>query len=460
MKLLDTICALSTPVGTGGISVIRVSGPAAFDITDKIFKSKGEKTVSDMKSHTVSLGNISDSQGYQIDEVLVTKFISPHSFTGENVIEISCHGGIAVVKLILKELIKNGARQADRGEFTKRAFLNGKVDLSQAEAIIDIINAEDEYNVYSGENQLKGTLSEKINNIRNDIINVISSIIAVIDYPEEDIDELEIKEIIEKLKISRDEINKLVNTYNTGKIIKEGAKIVICGKPNVGKSSLLNSLLKENRAIVTDIAGTTRDVIEETLNIDGLKARIIDTAGIRESDDVVETIGINKAVDSIESADLILFLIDTSRPLTEEDFSLSERIKDKKVIVLFNKSDLVSDCDITKIKIMLPHAEYLTISAKNNYGTDELAQRIKNLILDGNINIKEELYITNERHYEKLLLSNGYLKSVIKDLEGGIFPDIVTIELENAISALGEITGLTVSEEIVHNIFSRFCLGK
>ena len=460
MKLYDTICALSTPVGTGGISVIRVSGENAFNITSKIFKSKFDKDILTLKSHSAILGNIIDNNGFSIDEVVVTKFEGPNSFTGENVIEISCHGGMAVVKLIIKELISAGARIAENGEFTKRAFLNGKVDLSQAEAIIDIINANDEYNVYSGENHLKGILSDKINTIRNKLIDVVSSVIAVIDYPEEDIDEMKINDIISNLEDSLNDINNLKKTYNTGKIIKEGAKIVICGKPNVGKSSLLNSLLKENRAIVTDIAGTTRDTLEETLSIDGLKTRIIDTAGIRESDDVVESIGINKAVENINDADLILFLIDTSVPLSLEDISLSEKLIDKKVFVLLNKTDLDSNCDISKIKETLPLAEFISISAKNETGINNLTDKIKESILNGEVNIKEDIYITNERHFEKLVNSSEYLIKVINDLKTGIYPDIVTIDIENAISSLGEITGLTVSEEIIGNIFSKFCLGK
>ena len=271
---------------------------------------------------------------------------------------------------------------------------------------------------------------------------------------------MKINDIISNLEDSLNDINNLKKTYNTGKIIKEGAKIVICGKPNVGKSSLLNSLLKENRAIVTDIAGTTRDTLEETLSIDGLKTRIIDTAGIRESDDVVESIGINKAVENINDADLILFLIDTSVPLSLEDISLSEKLIDKKVFVLLNKTDLDSNCDISKIKETLPLAEFISISAKNETGINNLTDKIKESILNGEVNIKEDIYITNERHFEKLVNSSEYLIKVINDLKTGIYPDIVTIDIENAISSLGEITGLTVSEEIIGNIFSKFCLGK
>ncbi len=460
MKFFDTICSISTPVGTGGIAVIRISGEEAFEICEKIFNSEFNKKISNMQGYTIALGNISDSEGHIIDQVLLSKFIKPNSFTGENVIEISCHGGLAVARMILKELIKSGARLAENGEFTKRAFLNGKIDLSQAEAIIDIINASDEYNVYSGENQLQGKLSQKINNIRQKLIDATANIIAVIDYPEEDIDELATNDIINLLKDAGNNIDELIKTYNTGKIIKEGAKIVIAGKPNVGKSSLLNALLKDNRAIVTDIAGTTRDTLEEAINIDGLKANIIDTAGIHKSSDIVESLGIEKAYEKIQDADLVLFIIDSSSNISQEDIEIANTVKNKNVFVILNKTDIPSDIDIADIKNIIEKARYISVSAKELTGINELTQQIKNTILNGDINIREDVYITNERHYEKLINSLSYIKKGIADLENGIFPDIVSIEIENAISALGEITGLTVSEEIISNIFSRFCLGK
>lgn len=460
MKLFDTICSISTPMGTGGIAVIRVSGENSFEICEKIFKSEFNKKISQMSGYTIALGNISDCDGNIIDQVLLSKFIKPNSFTGENVIEISCHGGIAVARMILKELIKSGARLAENGEFSKRAFLNGKIDLSQAEAIIDIINASDEYNVYSGENQLQGKLSQKINSIREKLIEATANIIAVIDYPEEDIDELATHDIINLLNESIEKINDLINTYNTGKIIKEGAKIVIAGKPNVGKSSLLNALLNENRAIVTDIAGTTRDTLEETINIDGLKACITDTAGIHHSDDIVESIGIEKAIEKINEADLILFIIDSSTDISEEDLRIAETIKDKSSFVILNKTDISSEIDTSEIEKIMKKAQFIPISAKELTGINELAQQIKNVILNGEINIKETIYITNERHYEKLVTSLSFIEKAVTDLKCGVFPDIVSIEIENAISSLGEITGLTVSEEIINNIFSRFCLGK
>lgn len=460
MKLYDTICALSTPVGTGGISVIRISGEDAFSVVKKIYIPKFGKNFEDQKSYTVTLGNIIDESGFMIDEVLVTKFQAPNSFTGENVVEISCHGGMAVVKMILNELYKNGARSATGGEFSKRAFLNGKIDLSQAEAIIDIINANDEYNAYSGENQLNGILSSKINEIREILVDTVSNIVAVIDYPDEEIDDLQIEEVINNCKKALNLIEDLKSSYKTGKVIKEGAKIAICGKPNVGKSSLLNALLKEERAIVTDIAGTTRDVIEEEINIDGLKAVITDTAGLRDSDDTVEKIGINRAKKAINDADLILFVIDGSNKENNEDIEIATSIKDKNVFVIINKTDLDIKYNTDTIKNILPHSSFIYTSAKSSGGIDELSQSVKNSILDGEINIKDNIYITNERHMEELISASNHLAEVINALNGGVYPDIVTIDIENAISALGNITGQTVSEEIISNIFKKFCVGK
>lgn len=460
MKNFDTIAAVSTPQGVGGIAVIRVSGDSAFEITDKVFYTKSGKKLTETETHKIVYGFIKDEDGCNIDEVLVSKMDAPHTFTGENVTEISCHGGVSVVKLVLKELLKAGARLAANGEFTKRAFLNGKIDLAQAEAVIDIINADSELNVYNGENQLYGALTDKLTAIRNSLIDITSDIIAVIDYPEEDITVENISETIEKLKKASDDIQLLMKSYHTGKILKEGAKIVIAGKPNVGKSSLLNALLKENRAIVTEIEGTTRDVLEESLEIDGLKVRIMDTAGVRTSADEVEKIGIDKAIENIESADLVLFVLDKSRELSDEDIELMERIKDKNAFVVLNKSDLEIKLSLTDIRKHLPGKRIFEISSKTFDGINEMTEAIKEKILDGDVNIKENVYISNERHFEMLHRASSHIKQAVSDLEGGIFPDIVSIEIENAISSLGEITGQTVSDEIIHNIFAKFCLGK
>ncbi|MBQ4110150.1 MAG: tRNA uridine-5-carboxymethylaminomethyl(34) synthesis GTPase MnmE [Clostridia bacterium] len=460
MKNFDTIAAVSTPQGVGGIAVIRVSGDRAFEITDKVFCTKSGKKLTETETHKIVYGFIKDEDGCNIDEVLVSKMDAPHTFTGENVTEISCHGGVSVVKLVLKELLKAGARLAANGEFTKRAFLNGKIDLAQAEAVIDIINADSELNVYNGENQLYGALTDKLMAIRNSLIDITSDIIAVIDYPEEDITVENISETIEKLKKANDDIQLLMKSYHTGKILKEGAKIVIAGKPNVGKSSLLNALLKENRAIVTEIEGTTRDVLEESLEIDGLKVRIMDTAGVRTSADEVEKIGIDKAIENIESADLVLFVLDKSRELSDEDIELMERIKDKNAFVVLNKSDLEIKLSLTDIRKHLPGKRIFEISSKTFDGINEMTEAIKDKILDGDVNIKENVYISNERHFEMLHHASEHIKQAVIDLENGIYPDIVSIEIENAISSLGEITGQTVSDEIIHNIFAKFCLGK
>ena len=460
MNNFDTIAAVSTPQGVGGIAVIRVSGDEAFQITDRIFYTKSGKKLIETETHKIVYGFIKDEDGCTIDEVLVSKMNAPHTFTGENVCEISCHGGVSVVKLVLKELLKAGARLALNGEFTKRAFLNGKIDLAQAEAVIDIINADSELNVYNGENQLYGALTDKLTAIRNSLVDITSDIIAVIDYPEEDITVENISETIEKLKKAHEDIKLLLKSYHTGKILKDGAKIVIAGKPNVGKSSLLNALLKENRAIVTEIEGTTRDVLEESLEIDGLKVRIMDTAGVRTSADEVEKIGIDKAIENIESADLVLFVLDKSRELSEEDIELMERIKDKNAFVILNKSDLEIKLSLTEIRKYLPGKRIFEISSKTFDGINEMTEAIKEKILDGDVNIKENVYISNERHFEMLHRASSHIKQAVSDLEGGIFPDIVSIEIENAISSLGEITGQTVSDEIIHNIFAKFCLGK
>ncbi len=456
MNHFDTIAAIATPPGTGGIAVIRVSGKDAFAIVQRCFQKK----LSEVESHRIVFGHIADDEGAKIDEVLVSVFRAPHSFTGENTAEISCHGGYAVTHMVLNRILQCGARLAQGGEFTKRAFLNGKMDLSQAEAVIDIINAESALSVYAGENQLFGCLKNKVEEIRGQVLDVISSILAVIDYPDEDISEMKQEDILHSLREAKEKTEQLTRTYQTGKILRQGAKIVIAGKPNVGKSSLLNAMLKENRAIVTDIPGTTRDILEETLDIGGLKVQILDTAGIRESGDRVEAIGIERAVEHIRSADLVLFLADRSRPLSAEDFRLMKEIKDKKAFLLLNKKDVEARMDAAELKSYLPDKPVYAISAKNFEGINELTDDIRKAILEGEIPKKDALYLTNQRHYEALSGCAVHLEAAISDLEKGIYPDIVTIELENAVQSLGEVTGMTVSEEVIGNIFAKFCVGK
>ncbi len=460
MRLFDTIAAVSTPPGVGGVAVIRISGPESVGICDKIYKSCSGKIPSELKKRYVSFGNIENSKNELIDQVLLTVFEAPNSFTGEDVVEISCHGGKAVTEYILKELVSNGARIAARGEFTKRAFINGKLDLTQAEAIMDIISAEDELSLKSGENHLKGILKEETEKIREKILDVVSHVLAVIDYPDEDIDDLKSAEIISTISECETKIATLIKSYNTGKIIRDGANIVIAGKPNAGKSSLMNAFLGEDRAIVTNIAGTTRDVLEENVNINGLKVRLTDTAGIRKSDDLVEKIGIERAVECVKNADLVLYVADKTTGLTNEDFELISAIRGKKSIGIINKSDLSGEILSDELKNELCCEAVFEISAANGEGINELSDYIKNIILSGEVNVSDNLYITNKRHYEELLSAEGSLKKAISALENGLFADIITIDLENAITALGTITGSTVSEDVVANIFEKFCVGK
>ncbi len=460
MNVFDTIAALSTPQGVGGVAVIRVSGPEAVIVSDKIFKSQGGKIPSELKVRYASFGEIYDSENQVIDQVLLTVFKAPASFTGEDVVEISCHGGKAVTEMILKQLVLCGARIAGRGEFTKRAFLNGKLDLTQAEAIMDIISAEDEISLKSGENHLQGKLKNKTEEIRAKIIDVVSHVLAVIDYPDEDIDELKEKDIVKTLKECSGEIAALIKTYNTGKIIREGANIVIAGKPNAGKSSLMNAFLKEDRAIVTDIAGTTRDVLEESLNLGGLKVRLTDTAGIRKSDDPVEKIGIERAVSCVKNADLVLYVADNLTGINEYDEELISTIKGKKTIGIINKSDISGKVSVNELKEKLSCDKVFEISALNFQGIDTLLDYIKEIILNGDVNVSDSLYITNKRHYEELISAYGSLKKAEDALKEGLFADLVTIDLENAVYSLGSITGTTVSEEVVSNIFEKFCVGK
>lgn len=460
MNIFDTIAAVSTPPGVGGVAVIRVSGPEAVAVSDCVFKSVKGKLPSELPERFVSFGDLTGKDGSLIDQVLLTVFKAPRSFTGEDVVEISCHGGKAVTELILKELVLSGARIAGRGEFTKRAFLNGKLDLTQAEAIMDIISAEDEFSLKSGENHLQGRLKEKTEKIREKILDIISQVLAVIDYPDEEIGDMETSEITEILTSAQSEINGLINTYNTGKIIRDGANIVIAGKPNAGKSSLMNAFLKEERAIVTDIAGTTRDVLEENLNLGGLKVRVTDTAGIRESDDPVESIGIRRAVECVKKADLVLYVADKTTGIDEGDIELINAIRDKKTVGIINKSDLEGADIKEKLKELTGCIEVFEISAINGGGVDALSEYIKNAILCGEVDVSENLFITNKRHYEELLAAESSIKRAMESLNCGLFADIVTIDLENAVSALGNITGETVNEAVVSNIFEKFCVGK
>jgi len=456
----DTIAAISTPLGEGGIGIVRISGPDAVSIAEKIFKPKGKKDLSEVKSHTLTLGSVvCPNTGEVIDEVLLSVMLSPRSFTKEDVVEINCHGGIMPLKRTLEAVLNAGARLAQPGEFTKRAFLNGRIDLAQAEAVIDIIRAKTEEGLRVAVGNLEGSLSKEIRKYMNGITDILARIEANIDFPEEDpeafISRNELEEMIgEMVK----EIEGFLREAERGKIFREGLKAVIAGKPNVGKSSLLNALLKEKRAIVTEIPGTTRDIIEEMLNIGGIPVRIIDTAGIRKSKDKVERIGVRRSEKSIKEADLVLLVLDAVTGIEKEDEIIIEKVKDKECIVLINKIDITG-------KINIPFYEKATgkecigISAKKGIGLKEVEEKIKERVFKGKINTTRPL-ITRVRHEQALKKALESLGEGLKACRDELPLDIIAIDVREAWEALGEITGDKVDEEILNRIFEEFCIGK
>jgi tRNA modification GTPase len=459
MKITDTIAAISTSTGNSGIGIIRVSGDEAIEIVDKIFKSNKEgKRLINVKSHTVNYGNIVDGEKV-LDQVLVLVMKNPHSYTGEDTVEIDCHGGMLILKKVLDLVIKNGAKSAAPGEFTKRAFLKGRLDLSQAEAVMDLINSQNDFALNSSIEQLKGGVSEKIKEIRSDVIYHIAFIESALDDPEHislDGYDNEISEMINK-NISK--IKKMIDTFDNGRIMKEGIKTVILGKPNAGKSSLLNRMLGEERAIVTDIEGTTRDTLEENINLNGLSLKIIDTAGIRNTDDKVEQIGVNKAKEIAEGADLIIYVVDGSKDIDENDKEILEIIKNKKVIVLLNKTDIDRVVDIEQLN-EIPKEDIIEFSAKAGFGMDELEEKIKDMFYSGEITFNDQVYITNARHKEALENSYNSLLKVKESVDAGMPEDFYSIDLMDAYEQLGLIIGESVEDDLVNEIFSKFCMGK
>ena len=469
----STIAAISTAMSNSGIGIVRMSGPDSFEIADRIYKGKKEKKLSDQKSHTIHYGYITDHEE-TIDEVLVMLMRGPHSYTGEDTVEINCHGGVYIVKRILEILIKNGAVPAEPGEFTKRAFLNGRIDLSQAEAVGDMIMSQNEYALQSSVNQLKGNIKSKISEIRNKIIYHTSFIETALDDPEH----ISVDGYGEELQIVVNEliaeIKKLLSTCDNGRIIKEGIQTVIVGKPNAGKSSILNVLLGEERAIVTDIAGTTRDILEEHINLQGISLNIIDTAGIRDTTDIVEKIGVDKAKNYADSADLIIYVIDATSPLDENDYEIFHMIKGKEAIILLNKSDL--DMIVTKEDVKeayfasnpsfsneektLKNVEIIDVSAKNKDGIEKIEETIKNMFFAGNLSFNDEIYITNIRHKTALQNACEALLRVNESIDAGMPEDFFSIDLLDAYETLGSITGETIGEDLVNEIFSKFCMGK
>lgn len=447
----ETIAAISTAVQKGGIAIIRISGSDAVKIADRVFK--GKKRLEETESHKIVYGKVV-SKGSIIDECLCSVMRAPASYTAEDVVEINVHGGAISARKTLEAVIESGARPAKAGEFTLRAFMNGRIDLSEAEAVSDIINSKTHLAQTAAVNQLEGKLKEGINKIRNKIIEILSYITVSSDFPDEDADSLSGVNIKEEIIKTEKETKKLIQGSDKGIILREGAVCAILGKPNVGKSSLLNALSGEERAIVTDIEGTTRDIIEEYINIKDIPVRIADTAGIRENTDKVEKIGVEKALQYIKKADICLFVTDNSRPFDENDEEIWKKIKDKKVITLVNKKELEKNCTLP------PYiTEPIYISAKNKTGISELEDKIYQMLMGEDFS-QDSVMITNNRHKEACISADKELKKAIDALDSGIEADIISINLEKAASYLGEITGMTVSDEVIDEVFSKFCIGK
>ena len=457
----DTIAAIATAMSNSGIGIIRVSGNESIEIVDHVFKnSKKENSLKRYKSHTIHYGFIYDENKI-LDEVMVSVFKSPHSFTTEDTVEINCHGGILVLQKILELLIKNGARLAEPGEFTKRAFLNGRIDLSEAEAVMDVISSQNEMALQSSVKQLQGSVSDKVKELRSEIIYEIAFIESALDDPEHISLDGFTERLENKIEFLNSSVDKLLSTAENGKMIREGIRTVIVGKPNAGKSSLLNLLAGEEKAIVTEIAGTTRDIIEENINLKGIHLHIIDTAGIRKSDDIVEQIGVEKAKKYTADADLVIYVIDSSVPLDQNDYDIMEMIREKKCIILFNKTDMESLVSFDDLKDKTDDSHIMIkISAKENTGIDDFEKAVEKMFFQGKIRENDEVMITNMRHKEALLEVKESLLQVKKSLDAGMPEDFYSIDLMSAYQSLGRIIGEETSEDLVNEIFSKFCMGK
>ena len=459
MFIDDTIAAIATAPGEGGIGIIRISGEKSLQVAQSIFKSKSGKMIKDYNARTLIYGTVVDNEKV-IDEVLVAYMKGPNSYTAEDVIEINCHGGFISVKKILELILSKGVRLAEAGEFTKRAFLNGRIDLSQAEAIIDVIKSKTDMAHEVAQSQLEGSLAKKIKDLRMNVTEVLAHLEVSIDFAEEDVEEITYQTLEEKALELRNEIKKLYDTAESGKILRDGLKTVIVGKPNVGKSSLLNSILGENRAIVTDIAGTTRDVIEEFVNIKGIPLKIVDTAGIRETEDVVEKIGVEKSRESFSTADLVIMVLDASRKLSEEDMEILESLKNKKAIVLLNKMDLEPQIELEKIEEFVNSEDIIKISALKHQGIEELQDKIEAMVYHGSVKNSSNLMITNSRHKDALFKAYESINDAISAIEQRMPYDFIEVDFKNIWDYLGYINGDTVREDLLDTIFANFCIGK
>ena len=454
-----TNVAISTASGNGGIGIIRLSGKQSFEIINKIFVPKNKNK--EIKGYNIKYGNVVNPENNEIiDEVLVSYFVAPKSYTTENMCEINSHGGIIVEKRILELCLHNGAELAEPGEFTKRAFLNGRIDLSQAEGIIDLINSKTEMEAKESINQLEGSLSKKIKEIEQKMLDITVNIEVTIDYPEYDVEEVTNAEALNSLQSIHNMLKELQSCFNKGKIIRDGIKTVIVGKPNAGKSSLLNSMLKEDRAIVSDIAGTTRDTIEEYINVDGIPLKLIDTAGIRDTENTIEKIGVEKSKMLIDSADLVIAIFDISTDFDDDDRKIMELVKDKKSIILLNKVDISKNNENNEKELEKLNKPVIKISAKEEIGLDLLYNEIKKLFELNEISSNNEVLITNERHKNQIIKADKHILEAIDTIKNNMPVDIISIYINQAMEDLGEITGENISENIINEIFSKFCLGK
>ena len=455
----DTIAAIATAVSNSGIGIVRISGEEALDVADRIFRpKKGNKKVSEMESHTVHYGYVMDGEEV-VDEVLLIVMRAPKTYTCEDVVEIDCHGGVLVMKRLLETVLKYGARPAEPGEFTKRAFLNGRIDLSQAESVIDVINAKNDLALKSSVSQLQGAVLNRIKKIREVILHELAFIESALDDPEHYTLEDYQDELRSRIEDSLREVEKLLASSDNGKMVKEGINTVIVGKPNAGKSSLLNILVGEERAIVTEIAGTTRDILEEQIQIGGIGLNVIDTAGIRETDDIVEKIGVSRSREYLERADLVIYVVDSSTKLDENDRDIMNAIREKKAIVLLNKSDLETETDAEEIEKYLDKP-VISVSAKECQGIEELEHTIENMFFSGKITFNDEIYITNIRHKNALAEAKEDLTMVLRSIDDGMPEDFFTIDMMSAYEELGTIIGEAAGDDLVNEIFSKFCMGK
>lgn len=456
----DTITSISTPMGEGAIGIVRLSGPQAIEIGDILYK--GKKKLSEVETHTINYGHIIDPETDEtVEEVMLSVLRAPKTFTREDIIEINCHGGILTINRILELTMTYGARMAEPGEYTKRAFLNGRIDLSQAEAVMDFIRSKTDRASKVAMNQIEGRLSDLIKKQRQSILEILAQVEVNIDYPEyDDVEDATTDFLLEQSKRIKEEINRLLETGAQGKIMREGLSTVIVGRPNVGKSSMLNNLIQDNKAIVTEVAGTTRDVLEEYVNVRGVPLRLVDTAGIRDTEDIVEKIGVERSRKALSEADLILFVLNNNEPLTEDDQTLFEVIKNEDVIVIINKTDLEQRLDVSELREMIGDMPLIQTSMLKQEGIDELEIQIKDLFFGGEVQNQDMTYVSNSRHISLLKQARQSIQDAIDAAESGIPMDMVQIDLTRTWEILGEIIGESASDELIDQLFSQFCLGK